>query len=450
MSRLFSNNKIGRGIEAIFWPIAISIFLSNMLGFIDSSMVARYSTISLNAINIADQIRNIFGPMYFGILSGIAIFTAQAVGKRDKKSIASTFGFGLVFIFVLSLINFLTVLFFSQNIIGFFVDVNTKVGQEALLFLRITLINTMLWPISMLFMYQFRSIKMPKIPLYVNTAMLVTNLILNMLLIYGIGPFPELGIAGAAIGTVSSVFIFIFVYIYIAIKVDADFIDKPKMMFGFTRKYAWLVIKTVAPLVVIELLFGASRVIYNKLYIELGIESYTLITVSTNITDLVNAGVIATASTAGIVMGEALGKGADLEPIKKALFSFMRKISLLMFIVIVVILPFAMVLYKPNDIEINNFYQYVYALMVINAIYMVIRVFSSTFISILKSGGNTKVVILADPIVSYALGIPLTAVGLFVFGLGVIGLKLIWLIEIIGKLVISYYIYKQNKWAKRL
>lgn len=450
MSRLFGDDRISKNIEAIFWPIAISIFLSNMLGFIDSAMVANYSTISLNAINVANQIKSIFGPMYFGILSGLAIFTAQAVGKKDDRKIAETFGFGLILILILSFINFICVLCFSEQIVGFFVDVTTSVGKEALLFLRITIVNTIFWPISMLFMYQFRSIKKAKVPMYINTAMLVTNLILNMLLIYGVGPFPELGVAGAGIGTVLSVFIYIFVYLIIAIKIKAKFIARPKTMFGFKLSYGMQVLKTTLPLVVIELLFGASRVIYSKMYITLGIESYTLITVSTNITNLVNSGVIATASTAGIVMGEALGMNSDLEPLKKALFKFMRKIALLMFIVIAFVLPFTMFFYKPNDIVIDHFYAYVYILMLINGIYMVIRVFSSTFISILKSGGDTKVVILADPVVSYLIGIPLTALGLYVFNFGVVGLKLIWLTEIIGKLIISYYIYKQDKWAKRL
>ncbi len=450
MKNFLSTNQIGKNIEAIFWPIAISIFLSNALGFIDSAMVANYSTVSLNAINIANQIRSIFGPMYFGILSGIAIFTAQAVGKRDKLAISQSFGFGLLFVLGLSIINFFAVLLFSNQIIGFFVDLNTQVGQEALIFLKVTLINTIFWPISMLFMYQFRSIKKPKIPLYINTAMLITNLVLNLILIYGLGPIPELGIFGAGLGTVLSVGIFIVIYIIIAIKIKADFLAHPKQMFGFTNSYITKVFKTILPLVVIELLFGASRVIYSKLYIELGIESYTLITVSTNITNLVNAGVIATASTAGIVMGEALGQGSDLAPIKEALFKFMKKIAFLMFIVISLILPFTMFLYKPNDIVIEHFYAYVYTLMIINGIYMVIRVFSSTFISILKSGGDTKVVIFADPLMSYLIGIPLTALGLYVFDLGVISLKVIWLTEIIGKLVISYYLYKQNRWAKRL
>ncbi len=449
-SKLFSDDEIGKNIEAIFWPIAVSIFLSNMLGFIDSSMVANYSTISLNAINIANQIKSIFGPMYFGILSGLAIYTAQAVGKKDNDKIVKTFGFGLFFILLLSFINFIVVLFFSTQIIDFFVPVTTNVGQQALLFLRITIINSIFWPISMLFMYQFRSIKKPKIPMYINTAMLVTNLVLNFLLIYGIGPIPELGIAGAGIGTVLSVGIFIFVYLFVAIKIKADFIGHPKRMFSFTFEYGKQIIKTTLPLILIELLFGASRVLYSKLYITLGIESYTLITVSTNITNLVNACVIATASTSGIVIGEALGMGSDLEPIKKSLFAFMRRITILMFAVIALVLPFTIALYKPNDIIIDDFYKCVYILMLINGVYMSIRVFSSTFIAILKSGGNTKVVILADPVVSYVIGIPFSAIGLYVFNLDVIGLKIIWLSEIIGKLVISYYIYKQNKWARRL
>lgn len=448
--RLFGSDQDSRVIETIFWPIAISIFLSNMLGFLDSSMVANYSTISLNAINIANQIKSIFGPMYFGILSGIAIFTAQAIGKKDRELVTKTFGFGLLLILFLSMVNFITVLLFSSQIIGFFVDTTTAVGKQALLFLRITIINSVFWPISMLFMYQFRSIKRPKVPMYINTAMLVTNLIFNTLLIYGVGPFPELGIAGAGIGTVLSVFIYIIVYIIVAIRINAEFISHPKYMFSFSKDYALQIVKTTMPLVFIELLFGFSRVLYSKLYIDLGIESYTLITVSTNITNLVNAGVIATASTAGIVVGEALGEARELTPLMKSLFRFMRKIALIMFLIITLILPILIIVYKPNDIVIDNFFISVYILMIINAVYMVVRVFSSTYISILKSGGNTKVVILADPVVSYLTALPLSAIALYMFDVGVFAIKLIWLTEIFGKLIISRYIYKQNKWAKRL
>ncbi len=443
-------DEAGIKIEEIFWPIAISIFLSNMIGFIDSAIIANYSTVSLNAINIANQIKSIFGPMYFGILSGLSIYTAQAIGKNNRQMLAKTFGFGLVFITVLAVVNFITVLLFSTQIINFFVDVNTDVGQEALKFLNITLVNTIFWPISMLFMYQFRSTKMPKVPMVINTLMLATNAGLNFLLIYGIGPFPELGITGAAIATVFSVGFYIIVYLIVAFKVKAKFLDKPSVMFKVEFSFVKQIITTTMPLIIIELLFGASRIFYNKMYIALGIESYTLVTVSTNITNLVNAGVIATANTAGIIMGEALGAGSDLEQIKKSLFSFMRRVAIFMFVVIAVVLPVLIPVYRPNDIEVDNFYILVYALMLINGIYMIIRVFSSTLISILKSGGDTKAVIFADPVSSYLIGIPLTAIGLYVFDLGIVSLKIIWITEIIGKLVISYYLYKQNKWMKKL
>ncbi len=434
----------------IFWPIAISIFLSNMMAFIDSAMIANYSTVSLNAINIANQIKFVFGPMYFGILSGLSIYTAQAIGRKDRSAVSQTFGFGVILIAIISTINFLVILFFSSSIIDFFVDVNSKVGDEALSFLRVTIINTIFWPISMLFMYQFRSIKRPKIPLIINTSMLVTNSCLNLLLIYGIGPFPSLGVVGAGIATVFSVFVFILVYIIVAIKVNAEFVNHPKVMFGFTWSYARKVLNSILPLIVIELFYGISRIAYSKIYLLVGLEAYTLNTVATNITNLVNAGVIATASTAGIIIGEALGNGEELKPIKQSLFKFMFKVAAIMFVVICALLPFLMPLYKPNDVVISNFYYLVYVIMIINAVYMVIRVFSSTLISILKSGGDTKVVILADPLSSYLIGIPFTLIGFYVFNLGIVGLKILSITEILGKLFISYYFYKQNKWAKKL
>lgn len=442
----FSNHKL----HNIFWPIAISIFISNLVGFIDSAMVANYSTISMNAISIAEQIRSIFGPMYFGILSGIAIYTAQAVGKKDNLMIKQTFGFGLSLILVISSIHFLSILFGSEYIISFFVDSSSSVGQQALSYMRVTLINTIFWPISMLFMYQFRSVQMPRVPLVINTLMLLTNSLLNLLLIYGVGFFPELGVTGAGLATAISVIFYVFVYIAYGIKVKAPFFGKFKTIFSFDRQFAITIFKSTYPLIIIELLFGLSRVVYSKLYLMTGIENYTLVTVATNITNLVNAGIIACASTAGILIGEALGRGDDVKPLLRELFKFMRFIACFLFLMIAIILPLLIPFYAPNDIQIDNFTLIVYILMLINGVYMVIRIFSSTFISILKSGGDTKVVILADPLSSFILGIPLTFIGIYFWDLPIIPLKILWLSEIVGKLLISYSLFKQGKWEKKL
>lgn len=437
-------------ILEIFIPIAISMFLASSISFIDSTMVANYSTISLSAINIANQIKFIFGPMYFGILSGLSIYTAQAIGNGNKKRVSNIFGFGLVLILTLSLINFAAVLLFSRQIISFFAPVTSTVGEEALLYLRITVINTVFWPISMLFMYQFRSIKKPKVPLYINTAMLATNTILNALLIYGVGPIPELGVAGAGIGTIFSVGIFINVYVIVAIRTKAEFLAPPKGMFDFQLCLAKDIIMSTLPLILIELLFGIANVIYTKIYVTVGIEAFTLVAISKNITNLVNAGVIATAQAAGILLGETIGSAGDVKSVLKELFKFMRKMSIVIIVLIAFILPILIPLYKPNDIVISNFMVKVYVLMIINGVYMMLRVYSSTLISILKSGGNTKAVVFADPVSSYLIGIPLTLVCVLIFNANIIVLRIAWISEIVGKLIISYYLFKQNNWMRKL
>ncbi|MFV0247311.1 MAG: MATE family efflux transporter [Mycoplasmatales bacterium] len=452
MINIFQKTYKTNQIKEIFWPIAISMILSQLITFVDSAFISNYSTSALAGIGIANQLRMCFGPMYYGVVSGIAIYTAQSTGSKNYIQMKYAFGLGFIILLVISSIHALSVILFHNQFVSFFVEPNSIIGTAAIDYLIYIVPTAFLMPMSMIFMFQFRALKMARLTMYVSSGMALCNTILDIFLIYGVGSFPELGTKGAAIATTLSYMIFLSVYIIIAIKVRAEFISRPKYMFGFNKDFVKSVIKTIAPLIYIEFLFGFSRVLYTKMYVDLSVADYTVNLIASNISLLVNFFVIATASTAGIIMGEALGRGdtKEIDDTKSELHRFMYRHSLYILLFIVLILPILIPLYTPNDIIIDHYYIKVYIVLIITGIYMAIRVHSSTYVSILKSGGDTKAIIFADPASSYLIGLPLTFIGLYFLGFNLIILKILWLAEIVGKYVFSKNRYNKNIWIRKV
>ncbi len=437
----------------IFWPIAISMFLQTVIALIDTLILSYYSIDAFTGVSVASQVTAIIGPMYFGVLSALSIYTSQSIGNNDSKRIRQIFGLGIIIMSIMSIVSVILMVTLNDQIIGFYAELNSVMGANALIYLNWTMPAKLFWPISMLFMFQFRAIKETKIPMYINSGMLVLNSVLSLILVYGIGFFPELGIIGVAVATDLSIIGVVIVYIYVCFKKKIIFFNNFADLIDFDYPLLKKILIKAAPLVLVEFLFGFARTLYIKMYIDYSPIIFALDKLATSIVFTINGLVMGTAASVGVVFGEALGKDSEetLEKNRKMSFSFIKKMTALILIISICILPLFILLFQVEDLKsINNYFLIMYCLIIINGIYMSIRIWSSSFVSILRSGGDTNFIILADPISSYLVGLPLTFIAIYFLDVNFLIIKSLWITEVVGKLLISYYRYKQKKWMRKV
>ncbi len=197
------------------WPIFIETLLQMLVGYVDQFMISRYDENMVGAMTNANQLMNII-ILVFGVVSTAStILISQYLGADNKEklkeiytlAIALDIVIGLVISALIAVLADKLAVWFSipDNMVGFFVEYTRIVGG----FMTVQ-------AVFLGFSAFFKSNGLMRYTMIFSIIMNGINILGNWLLIYGKGPFPEMGIQGAAISTVFSKIIglalIIFVY----------------------------------------------------------------------------------------------------------------------------------------------------------------------------------------------------------------------------------------------
>ena len=146
---------------------------------------------------------------------GAEVFVAQSLGEKDEES-AKRYAVNAVQLNIfLSVIYGLFLFVFRHPLIAFF-----RLGEENVVNMAITYLSYIVIGISFNFVNPvftgiFNGAGISKIPFMINAIGLFTNILLDPLLIFGVGPFPKLGVVGAALATIFAQFIVTIVFIIV-------------------------------------------------------------------------------------------------------------------------------------------------------------------------------------------------------------------------------------------
>lgn len=209
-------NKYNGSYSEIF-KIAIPLILCNSTAtiqfFIDRVFLSHYSDIALAASFPAGITAFTVGTFFYGVTGYVNTFVAQYEGAKQRENIGSSLWQGIYFSLITGLPLTLILIPLASpffNLIGHespLPKMETSYFQIVILgFLPTLLLNTL---------YCFYSGRGKTYPLiFINVVIMIVNISCNYLLIFGKFGFPELGINGAALGTIISEFVGFFMILF--------------------------------------------------------------------------------------------------------------------------------------------------------------------------------------------------------------------------------------------
>lgn len=197
-------------------PNVVSMLVNSLYNIVDSLFVARISEDAMTALSLVFPIQNFSNAIAIGFGIGINAMIALylGAGDREKAETAATHGF------VLSLVHGVVMMAVSIAIMPGFLRRFTK--DETLIAAGITY-STIVFlflvvnMVSLAFEKIFQAVGRMKVSMVALITGCVCNILLDPVLIFGLGPVPAMGIAGAAlatgIGQVLSVVVYLVVYL---------------------------------------------------------------------------------------------------------------------------------------------------------------------------------------------------------------------------------------------
>jgi len=187
------------------WPSIVAMIAMSVYNLIDTFWLARLSSQSLAALTICFPIQLIFAAIGVGTGVGAGSFSARMFGSgkilQAKRTAGQIFFLSIFFGFII----ILGVLFFHDAILTLF-GASPDILPLSRDYLMIIVFSAPFLFFSMISNTLLRVEGRPLLSMYVVLISSIVSAILDPLLIFGIGPFPHLGIKGAALAAVIAQF----------------------------------------------------------------------------------------------------------------------------------------------------------------------------------------------------------------------------------------------------
>jgi len=201
-----TEGKIRSTLVKLALPIMGTSFIQTAYNLTDIMWLGRLSTGAVAAAGTAGFFLWFGAALVMITQVGVSVNVAQYLGRGDTETAKKYISNGFQLDTLIALLYSLFLFSFRYNIIGFFDLADPEVIQMSIEYLTIISIGIIFHFLNPVFSATLNSSGNSITPFKVNTIGLVANIILDPILIFGLGPIPALGIKGAALATIMSQF----------------------------------------------------------------------------------------------------------------------------------------------------------------------------------------------------------------------------------------------------
>ncbi|RDY29018.1 MATE family efflux transporter [Romboutsia weinsteinii] len=264
-----TQGKITEKLIKLSLPIMGTSFIQMAYNMIDMMWVGKLGSNAVASVGTAG-----FYPwlaMAFIMFSKVGgeIKVAQSIGENNLKSTKSYIKSAIEINIILAFLYTLTLLIFNKQLIGLFNLGDIEVIENSKQYLIIMAFGMVFYFINPVFTAIFNGLGNSKTPFKINTIGLISNIILDPLLIFGIGPIPGLGVAGAAIATVAAQIVVFLCFLIIIFKSKEAYF-KIKLFKNIEMQYYKVLYKLGLPVAVQSGMFTVFSMVLGVIVASFG------------------------------------------------------------------------------------------------------------------------------------------------------------------------------------
>lgn len=393
-------------VLSIALPVAMQQVINLGVNLADQIMIGSFGETQISACSLANQFYFLYNILCLGISGGACVLTAQYWGANNVRRVKETTTLVLWLAVALSIIFAAISLICPSQIMRLYTS-DLGIIEAGDRYLRIMAFVYLIHGTAIIAISILRTVGVIKLGLFISCVSFFVNIFFNYVFIFGALGFPRLEIAGAAVGTlIARAVEFLITFIYM-LKVEDQLRYRIKDLFvkvdkALVKEY----ISIGAPVIISDglLTFGnnALAMIMGRMGASM-VSAYAICNVTVQISTVFINGI---SSASSVITGNTVGKGEAEKALKQGytFFSLSVITGILGAVLIKLISPTIISFYKitPETVAITN--QLMDAVILIVIFQCIQGVMTK---GVLRGGGDTKFLMMADILFLWVASIPL-------------------------------------------
>ena len=454
MNRFFIRDK---EFYKTFFRLMVMVALQNLVAYsvnmLDNIMLGSYSQNALSGAAAVNQIFFIVNQLALSIGNGLIVMCSQYWGKHDTHKIKTLTGIAMVCSLVAAGVVLALCWALPGQLLGIFTT-SPDIIAEGQKYLGIIKWSFVFFLISNLLMSMLRSVETVRISFVISVVSLVINGGINYTLIFGHFGFPEMGVRGAAIGTLAARSVELIIMLFYLARMDKKIQIFQggffKETFAAESRKLWMdFIRVCSPIMLFTMLWAISVPMQTAILGHLSADAIAANSVATTFYQYLKVIVVAISSASSVVIGKFIGQG-NRENVQSA----GRTLSMLDFLMGLVLAALLLCLRKPL-LSMYNLTESATVLadhlMIVMSIVMVGMSYQMPVSSgIIQGGGDVKFCMYMNLISVWGIVMPLSFLAAFVWNAPIEWVVVAVQSDQIFKCLPVFLRFRSYKWIRKL
>ena len=413
----------------------------------DNVMLGSYSESALSGVAAVNQIQFVLQQLVYGVSNGVIVLGSQYWGQRRPDVVKKLAAIGLWCNLAITLLLFLLVSLFPYGALSLFTS-DAEIAGQGVAYLGIMRFSYMCFGLTAVMLSTMRIAETVKIALQVSILSLVINVGINFLLIPGRFGLPEMGVRGAAIGTLTARVIEFLVVAHYLFRKEKKLCMRPVDCLHIDRQMFRDYLTVSIPIITASILWGVSNAVQTMILGHMDNSAIAAQSISATLFLLLKVTSVGAASAASVIIGRTIGTG-EMDRVKdytrtlQILFLIIGAVLALLYTIIRFPL-LAMYRISPETRTMANAFMNIQTLVIFTMSYQM-----PVNSGIIRGGGDTRFMMNLD-IISQLIMYPLALAGAFLLGWPPVVILFIVNSDQIFKCIPAFIRVNSYKWVKHL
>ena len=398
---------------SIYWFLLLQNVIVLSVNLADNIMVGGYSEVALSGVAAVNQIQFVLQQVIMGAGDAMVVIATQYWGQkrlgpiRDLSSIAMLLGVGIAVLF------FAGVSISPEGTLSLFTS-DPAVIEQGAAYLKIVRFSYFSFAMVNILLATLRSVETIRIAFLTSLISLAVNCCINYVLIYGKLGAPEMGVEGAAVGTLVARILEMFIVVFYLAKKEKRLKLRLRGYFHFDRALARDYLRSGLPVIAVSAMWGVSTALQTVILGHMQAGAIAANSIASTLYLVLKVASMGASATAAILIGRTIGQG-DIGKVKQY-----AKTLQVMFLAIGIVTSAALFVLRTPILSLYSLSEE--TLRLANAFILILCVTCigtayqmPVLAGIVRGGGDTRFVLINDLVSIWGIVLPLSFLGAFVW-----------------------------------